>query len=202
MVQNAEQQKPMIGYLLKRPEGLFGERGLAYDYVISRNGVFLEAQNPLIRARIRVAHGEVRGLEPLTQRVQLVGGLVPSYFLAMVLQTMCQDIHREVYGAFIVNRHGQYQLTWPDQQRSGASVSYEPVPNTVVDFHSHGAMGAHFSHTDDQDDQGFRVSVVIGKLNEKSAEMNLRLGVYGYHAALSYPEVFTGPLPRGLDMVL
>jgi hypothetical protein len=60
-------------------------------------------------------------------------------------------------------------------------------------------MGAHFSYTDDQDDQGFRVSVVIGKLNEKSAEMNMRLGVYGYHSPLSYPQVFAGPVPRGLS---
>jgi hypothetical protein len=32
--------------------------------------------------------------------------------------------------------------------------------------------------------------------------MNLRLGVYGYHSQVSFPEVFSGPLPLGLDMVL
>jgi PRTRC genetic system protein A len=193
------EQKPMIGYLLVRPEGLDGERGLAYDYILARNGVFLEAENHLIRARIRVASGEIRGLGILTEKVELAGGLVPSYFLAMVLRTMRQDIHREVYAA-IVDHHGQYQLIWPDQERSSARVSYQPVPNTVVDFHSHGAMGAHFSHTDDQDDQGFRVSVVIGKLNENNAQMDMRLGVYGDHTTVSFPEVFSGPLPLGLDL--
>lgn len=192
--------KPMIGYLRKGTDGMVGERGLAYDYILGQNGIFLEAENPLVKARIRLAEAQVRGLGLLFERVELTNGLVPSYFLAMVLQAMKKDIHREVYAAITV-RDGEYHLEWPHQEQGPARVSYQPVANTVLDFHSHGTMPAHFSHTDDLDDQGFRISVVVGSLNERNAQMGMRLGVYGYHTRVTYPEVFTGPLPTGLEMV-
>jgi PRTRC genetic system protein A len=187
----------MIGYLRKEKTGLQGERGLAYDYILAQNGVFLEAENALIRARICVGEALVRGLEPLTERVQLVHGPVPSYCLAMALRQMRQDPNREVYLAVTWNGH-QYETLQPRQDRSAAQVSYQPLPNTVLDFHSHGLMPARFSHTDDRDDQGFRVSIVIGRLDHPVAEMALRLGVYGYHAPVSFLEVFSGDLPRDL----
>lgn len=189
--------KPMIGYLTKGKGGIEGERSLAYDYILAQNGVFLEAQNPLVRARVRVGETLVRGLEPLTERVELVNGLVPTYFLAIALRQMRQDPSREVYLAVVCD-DGFYRLQQPTQEQSAARVSYQPLPNTVLDFHSHGKMAAHFSHTDDTDDQGFRISIVIGKLAEATAELAMRLGVYGYYARVSVPEVFTGDMPRDL----
>jgi PRTRC genetic system protein A len=191
----------MIGYLRKGKEGIQGERGLAYDYILAQNGLFLEAQNPLIKARICVGEALVRGLEPLTERVELAHGLVPNYFLALALRAMRKDPQREVYLA--VTWHDgpdQYQIHQPTQEQSAARVSYRPLPNTVLDFHSHGKMPASFSHTDDQDDQGFRISIVIGKLDQREAEYAMRLGVYGYHARVSVPEVFSGDMPRDLAL--
>ena len=63
--------KPMIGYLTKRKLGVEGEWGLAYDCILAENGLFLEAQNPLIKARILIGETLVRGLEPLPERVEL-----------------------------------------------------------------------------------------------------------------------------------
>ena len=189
--------KPMIGHVLHRPNQVEGVRGLAYDYVFAANGVFLEAENKFIKARIRLVDTEIRGLAPLTERVELLHGLVPSYFLAMALRSMRLEPSRELYLAVTLDK-GSYQMQQPRQDRSAASVKYDPLPNTVVDFHSHGSMGAHFSHTDDQDDQGFRVSVVIGKLDKSTAEFTMRLGIYGYHAPVSFPEVFSGDMPTDL----
>ena len=191
--------KPMIGYLTKQKLGVEGERGMAYDYILAHNGLFLEAENPLIKARIRVGAAEVRGLLELTERVELVNGLVPSYMLALALRQMREDIDRELYLA--VTWPGErYAMETPYQEKSATRVSYQPVPNTVLDFHSHGRMTAHFSHTDDQDDQGFRISVVIGKLDQSVAEMSMRLGMYGYHAQVSYLEVFSGDMPLDLTV--
>jgi PRTRC genetic system protein A len=196
----------MIGYLRKGPDGLEGEHGLAYDYILAHNGVFLEAQNALFTARIRVGLAQVRGLKPLSERVKLVHGPVPSYFLAMVLRLMREDHTREVYAAVVwdpsTGSGGQYALRQPRQEGTAAHVRYDVLPNTVLDFHSHGLMPAQFSHVDDMDDQGFRISVVIGKLQERQAEMAMRVGVYGYHAQVRYPEVFSGPVPADLDVAV
>jgi hypothetical protein len=59
-------------------------------------------------------------------------------------------------------------------------------------------MSAHFSATDDRDDQGFRISAVIGRLDHPQAELSMRLGVHGYFAKVSIPEVFTGEMPTDL----
>lgn len=189
----------MVGHLLNRPNYVDGLRGQAYDYILAQNGVFLEAESKLIKARIKVGDAEVRGLAPLTERVELVHGLVPTYFLAMALRTMRQDPTREVYLAVVCD-DGFYRMQQPQQERSAARVRYQPLPNTVVDFHSHGRMPANFSHTDDLDDMGLRISIVIGKLEEATAELAMRLGVYGYHARVSVPEVFTGDMPTDLVM--
>lgn len=191
--------KPMIGYLREVKGGMEGERGLAYDYILAENGLFPEAQNPLIKARILIGETLVRGLAPLNERVELVNGLVPAYLLALALRQMREDINRELYLA--VNWPGErYAMETPHQEKSAAKVTYEPVPNTVLDFHSHGRMTAHFSQADDQDDQGFRISVVIGKLDQNTAEMSMRLGIYGYHADVSYLEVFSGDQPLGITV--
>lgn len=187
----------MIGHLVNRENYVEGVRGLAYDYILARNGVFLEAESSLIKARIKVGDAEVRGLAPLTERVELVNGRVPSYLVALVSHWMRRDYGREMYCAISWTGYS-YLLERPAQKQFSTQVRYEPVPNTVIDFHSHGKMPAHFSHTDDTDDQGFRVSVVIGKLDQPVAEMSMRLGVYGYHARMSIPEVFSGDMPTDL----
>ena len=188
---------PMIGHVLMRQEGVEGTRGLAYDYVFARNGVFLEAENNFIKARIRVVETEIRGLELTTERVELKHGLVPSYFLAMALRTMRLEPGLEVYLA-VVEDDGYYRMAQPPQEGMAGRVVYHTLPNTVLDFHSHGSMVAHFSGTDDHDDQGFRISAVIGRLDQPRAELEMRLGIYGYHSRVRFPEVFTGEMPTDL----
>lgn len=192
-------QKPMIGYLRNEPNQLVGERGMAYDYILAGNGLFLEAENPLIKARICIADTEVRGLEKMTERVELVHGRLPDYLLAQVVQRMRQDSPNELYMAVTVSG-SPYAVQIPHQTQSTTMVKYDVLPNTVVDFHSHGNMRAHFSHTDDHDDNGFRISVVVGNLADRQAEVDMRIGVHGYHARVSYLEVFTGDIPATVVM--
>ena len=55
---------------------------------------------------------------------------------------------QEAYLAIV--HDGFYRIQHPPQQQSAASVTYNTLPATVVDCHSHGSMAAHFSGTDDQ----------------------------------------------------
>ena len=44
----------MVGYLVNHPDGLVGERGAYYNYILASNGLFIEAESPLIDARVPV----------------------------------------------------------------------------------------------------------------------------------------------------
>lgn len=194
--------QPMIGYLYNYPQGLQGTPGMAYDYILASNGIFVHAQGNLIQARMKLTDCEIRGLDPLTEQVTLVHGLVPSYLLAMAVKMMAQRQSHELYLAMVWDgARGLYQLLTPPQEGTVASVRYDVIPHTVVDLHSHGTMSARFSATDDQDDQGFRISGVIGQLHRPVAEMSLRLGIYGYRFPINYLSVFSGPMPADLIQV-
>ena len=188
--------KPPVGYLIKRPDGLYGERGLYFDYVLSGNGVFVEAEGPLLAARVPIAHAEVRGLAPLEARVVLRHGLVPQRFFDLALGTMLTDITKEHYVA--VTWNDGYHFYVPEQEGSGGGVEYAVGNNIVLDLHSHGTMSAWFSTTDNKDEQGFKLFGVCGKL-DKTPEVRLRVGIYGYHHPVSWGEVFEGSLFGVLD---
>jgi PRTRC genetic system protein A len=59
-----------------------------------------------------------------------------------------------------------------------------------MDIHSHGHMKAWFSGTDNTDEQGLRLYMVVGRLDTLLPEVELRLGVYGYFIPLSVEDVF------------
>ena len=65
----------------------------------------------------------------------------------------------------------------------------------VAEFHSHGSSRAFFSTTDNEDEQGFRIYGVAGRLDTPQPELNLRVGVYGHFAPLCWSQVFGGPNP-------
>ncbi len=58
-----------VGYLIKRKDGLYGERGLYYDYILAENGVWIEAEGNLLAARVPVVHGQIRGSAPQSHRL-------------------------------------------------------------------------------------------------------------------------------------
>ncbi|MBA7525204.1 hypothetical protein ES705_17353 [subsurface metagenome] len=60
-----------VGHLTKYPDGLSGERGIYYNYILASNGLFIEAESPLIAARIPVAECEVRGLAPMESTISI-----------------------------------------------------------------------------------------------------------------------------------
>jgi len=176
------------GYRVNFPGGLSGEKGLFYDYILASNGIFVRSESPLLKATIQIAGAEVRGLTPLEEKVELINGKVPSWMGRLALNTLASARDREAYLA-ITFQNG-YRIRFPTQERHTASVRFDRVPNTVVGIHSHGLMGAFFSETDNIDEQGMGIYVVVGKLNEAVPEALLRVGVYGYFKELVWEDVF------------
>lgn len=177
-----------VGYLTNHKEGLAGEPGLFYNYVLAGNGLFIEADNNLIRASVCVAHAKVRGLEPKEGRVELIKGKIPEYLYNLALSVLYLDRYRERYLA--ITWDDEYRIWDSSQETSECSVKYGNLPSTIMDIHSHGSMWAHFSCTDDRDEQGLRLSMVVGKLDTLIPDVNVRLGVYGYFKELKFDEVF------------
>jgi PRTRC genetic system protein A len=177
-----------VGYLIYGKTGLAGESGAFYDYILGSNGLFIRAENRHIKALVCVAPAEVRGLLPVDERVELLHGKIPRILYDLSLSVLMVEVLRERYLAVVWN--GGYHIGYPRQTGEGAGVKYDCLPDTVLDIHSHGGMGAFFSSTDDSDEQGLGLSLVMGKLGTPEPEYLLRLGVYGYYADIDFEEVF------------
>ena len=177
-----------VGYLTNTEGGLAGEPGLFYDYILASNGLFVRARSPLLQATLHIAEAWVRGLLPLEERVELPIGNIPWYIYDLAFSVLFTDRCQERYLA--VTWEGEYRLMVPCQETSTCGVRYERLPSTVLDIHSHGAMRPFFSGTDDQDEQGLRLYMVVGRLDTLIPEVEMRVGVYGYFGSVRFEEVF------------
>lgn len=179
-----------VGYLINKPEGPEGTPGSFYTYWLAGNGVFVNANSPYLKARVRIAGTLVRGLKPLETRLELKKGPIPRRLWDFALSVFMADITREKY-LVVVWEDGAYRIRQPAQEGGAARVEYERVPNAVLDIHSHGTMGAFFSPTDDRDEQAFRLYMVAGRLDRLIPETKIRAGVYGYFAPVRFNEIFS-----------
>ncbi|GAI73812.1 unnamed protein product, partial [marine sediment metagenome] len=125
-----------VGYLIKLKDGLYGERGMFYDYILAENGVWIEAEGPLLAARVPVVHGQIRGLEPLEPRVVLRHGPIPQRLFDLAISIMMSDVTKERYIG--VSWNDGYHIYTPEQEGTGGGVEYAVGDSIVLDLHSHG----------------------------------------------------------------
>jgi len=177
-----------VGYLSNTEGGLAGEPGLFYNYILAGNGLFIQAKSPLLQATVHIAEARVRGLPPMEGRIDLPGGNIPRYLYSLALSVFLIDRTQERFLA--VTWEGGYRIREPCQKTSDSEVIYERLPSTVLDIHSHGTMSAWFSGTDDKDEQGLRLYMVVGRLDTLIPELEMRVGVYGYFGHVQFKEVF------------
>src|SRR4030067_2205073 len=182
----------MVGSLVTSPDGISGEKGLYYSYIPSANGIFIEASNPMLAARVPVAECEVRGLAPMKAKIALTYGSIPQHFFDLALDTFLAAPDKEHYVA--VTAAAGYHFYVPVQDEGDASVIYQVGDSVVLDIHSHAHMPAFFSQqTDDKDETGLKLYAVVGRLNAVPV-VKLRGGVYGYFHSLTWHDVFDGSL--------
>ena len=177
-----------VGYRYLTELGTVGEPGLFYDYVVAGNGLFIQAENLLLSATVQIAEASIRGLRPMFNAIYLKHGKIPGALYHLAMSIFMADRHREQYLAIVWD--GAYHLRAPQQTGDATTVHYEKVPNTILEFHSHGEMGAFFSGIDNQDEQGLCLYAVIGDLERLIPDMKIRIGAYGYFNEVSLNEVF------------
>ena len=178
-----------VGYLANSLTGIKGEPGVFYDYVLAAGGIYLRAKNSQLAVTVCIASQEIRGLSPLNEDIQLLHGKIPLYLLNLALSVLIVKPDIEQYLA--ITWESGYTVKITSQQATAASVTYETLPDTVLDIHSHtDGVPAQFSPTDNRDEQGFRLYAVVGDLRNLCPTVELRLGVYDYFLPLSRDEVF------------
>ena len=183
-----------MGYLVNHPGGLAGVQGIGYDYVLGSGDVYVQSEGAHLTARVTVASCTVRGLAPVTEKVDLTHGPIPASLFELGLRWFQDAPETERF--FAVRWDGDsYRLVVPPQAGTATRLAYVPPAGVVAEFHSHGSSRAFFSATDDRDEQGFRIYGVVGRLDTPLPELSLRVGVYGHFAPVDWPQVFDGPNP-------
>ena len=179
-----------VGYLTNTLTGIEGESGVFYDYILAAGGVYIRAKNAHLAATVCIAPNEIRGLAPLNEDIQLLHGRIPLYLLNLALSNMVAKPDVEQYLA--ITWENGYSLKTPSQQATAVSVTYETLPDTVLEIHSHtGEIPAHLSPIDDRDEQGFGLYAVVAGLRDLCPTVELRLGIHGYFLPIERNEIFT-----------
>ena len=93
-----------------------------------------------------------------------------------------------------------YRLALPRQVVGPERVCYRPVAEAVLEIHSHCQYPAHFSPTDDADEQRLCLYGVLGRLDGDRPEVALRVGAYGYFLPVPWEAVFAGRRGAFRDM--
>ncbi len=189
-----------MGYLVNQPAGLTGSQGIGHDYVLGSGGLYVQSESAHLTARMLVAPADVRGLAPVSEKLELAHGPIPAHLFELGLAWMLAAPDTERFFAVRWDG-GAYRLVVPEQEGTASSLKYTPPAGVVAEFHSHGRHRAFFSATDDRDEQAFRVYGVVGRLDMPEPELTLRVGIYGHFAPLHWPLVFDGPCPPALRLM-
>ena len=183
----------LVEYVVAR-NGVPERSGVAYDYVLAGDGLFLATENRHLCARVPVADCRVRGLPEIGAAFALLRGRLPhSLWVGVVHEARYySDLGDEVLLAVTSYGDWSYRLERPEQDTTAASVRYRPSADALLEIHSHHRMPAYFSTTDNRDEQGLRLYGVVGRLDTERPEVALRVGAYGHWLPVPWEAVFEG----------
>ena len=184
---------PLVDHLVAR-DGVPPRSGLAYDYVLAGDGLYLAAENAHLALRVPVARCAVRGLPAVHAACSLAHGRLPVrlWDQALGLARAMGAASREVLLAVVHDERQGYRLVVPDQEVDATGVRYRPPTGAVLELHSHHRLPARFSPTDDGDEQGLRLYGVMGRLDRPRPHVALRAGAYGHFLPVPWDTVFDG----------
>lgn len=183
----------MVEYLVAR-DGVPTRQGLAFDYLLAGDGVYLVASNDALEVRVPIAGCSVRGLPPVYPACNLKHGRLPQWIWDAIVWAahVGYTSGHEVLLAVVFERGIGYRLTVPPQIAGSERVVYRPPTSAVLEIHSHGPHQAVFSSTDDRDELGLRLYGVLGRLDTDRPKVAFRVGAYGHFMPVPWETVFDG----------
>lgn len=197
--------RPIVGYL-HATDGVPPRVGRSWDVITAGDGLWLAADNPALALRVPVAPCQIRGLAPIGPACALRHGLIPQacWDEAVALCRWHAARGREFLVLVTLDEGGAYRLVAPWQTPTASRVEYE-VPEglglPVLHLHSHHALRAYFSATDDADERGLALYGVVGRLDTAAPQVALRAGAFGHWLPLPWSRVFAGDRGSFRDLV-
>jgi PRTRC genetic system protein A len=189
----------LINYIFATPGAVLPKVGpYLYEYVVAQNGIFVRAERKGLKAMMRVASPDnwMKGLARIDPFVWM-NSYVPMKGLARMFELAYRACMQEA----LFYLDSDCKLSIPEQTASAASVRpvdpYVGGADTLIEVHSHHAMRAYFSDTDDRDEKGgFRIYTVLGNLAGDKPEMLTRVGIYGHFWEI--PSQWVYEMPGGI----
>lgn len=182
----------LVRHHIATPVAPLPEARPGITWVWCSGGIYKRGVTPDLDILIPVARApEVPGLAKVLPHVRW--SCWPGRLDGRLLVPLLEDARRASSGDTIlrpiekqycfVYRDGTIKLVAPVQRGTAGQVMYAPVQRgvTLCDLHSHHHMAAYFSATDDRDDTGLSVSVVVGTIFTRPT-IACRLNVYGHRA--------------------
>ncbi len=183
----------LVGAVLATGDELPPIRALGYEYGVGANGLFIRAEDSRMRVCLPVALvlASLPGLADVATEITLKTPRIPASFLYSVLASARRHLPNERAFQFVWDA-GAWRCLVPEQSATPVSVDFEDAAGAAVDLHSHGALAAFFSGTDNRDEQGLRFYIVIGKVDTDTPEITARVGAYGVTMPVEVTEIFDG----------
>ncbi len=183
----------MVEYLVAR-DGVPTRQGLAFDYLLAGDGLYLTTGNDDLDVRVPLADCNVRGLPPVYPACNLKHGRLPQWIWDAIVWAAHVGYMRgrEVLLAVTFDQSVGYRLIVPPQVSGPERVVYRPPASAVLEVHSHGPLQATFSSIDNRDEQGLRLYGVVGRLDSGQPEVAFRVGAFGNFLSVPWETVFEG----------
>jgi PRTRC genetic system protein A len=118
---------------------------------------------------------------------------IPRLLLKEIVAEFRRDLTKEAMLNIMWSEKRGYYLHKPQYMATKTAVyySFADTPDAlVIQVHSHNTMSAVFSHTDDADEAVTGLYMVLGRLDQKRPQVNLRIGMEGAFTYLPLRRIF------------
>lgn len=165
--------------------GNLTRNNLPTGFIWAGNGIFRSVTRREFKAV--VCHREVHtpGLPEFEQEFKLLVPPVPHTKVEAIINQIQQEPDLEQL-FYLYWRGARWEVLYPEQECTPSTcIAGDRFPEpAVIEIHSHGAARAFFSGTDDLEEDGCRISTVIGKSNGQ-LEIVSRVCVHGLFLPIS-----------------
>jgi PRTRC genetic system protein A len=159
--------------------GNLTSNNLPTGFIWAGNGIFRSVTRREFQAVVYHLEVHTPGLPELVQEFKLLVPPVPPTKVEAIIEQIQQEPDLEQL-FYLYWRGDRWEVLYPEQECTPSTcIAGDRFPEpAVIEIHSHGAMGAFFSGTDDLEEDGCRISTVIGRSNGQ-LEIISRVCVHG-----------------------
>ena len=177
----------LINHSIVKPESV---QNLPPGYLWAGNGIFRSVSRTEFSATIAHSLVTTPGLVKLIPEFKLLVPQVPQNKVKAIIDRINQ--HPDLEQLFYLYWRGTaWEVICPEQECTPTNcISLEQYPEpAAIEIHSHGSMRAFFSSTDDREENGCRISTVIGRSNER-LEIVSRVCAHGLFLDVSSDRIY------------